>query len=321
MSKILIIKLGALGDVIMATPIIKQIQQQHDRDELYLLTTPSFLNLFKNWKGLKTVAFPRHGLLSIPRSVSWIRQHKFDVLYDIQSNDRTSIISALSGIHKRVGNHPRFPYHLHPPEPYVGQCHAFERLNQILLSANITPAPQTPWLPKDKQEESFVESWLKQRGLLNKQLVLLHAGSSKKHPDKRWPCFGELAKVLERNSYMVLWIGGDDDLEINRKLATQAGYDASNAFNILQLIELGRLASFAITNDSAPMHVLSCSMIPIYGLFGPTNWRRAHALGQQHRVITPATDIISQDNAFTPRPLDTLSIDNVLERLRKDGLI
>jgi hypothetical protein len=62
-------------------------------------------------------------------------------------------------------------------------------------------------------------------------------------------------------------------------------------------------------------------MIPVYGLFGPTNWRRTHALGQQHRVITPATDIISQDNTFTPRPLDTLSIDNVLERLGKDGLI
>jgi len=321
MSRILIIKLGALGDVIMATPIIKQIQHHHDRDELSLLTSPPFINLFKNWKGLNVAAFPRQGLLSIPRSVSWIRQQKFDVLYDIQSNDRTSIISALSGIRKRVGNHPRFPYHIHPPEPYVGQCHAFERLNQILLGANITPAPQTPWLPKDKQGESFVKSWLKEKGLFNEQLVLLHAGSSKKHPDKRWPHFGELAEILEKYSYQVLWIGGNDDLEINCKLATQAGFDASKIFDVLQLIELGKLASFAVTNDSAPMHILSCSMIPVYGLFGPTNWRRAHALGQQHRVITPAANIISQDNVFTPRPLDALSIDKVLEKLKDDGLI
>ena len=98
-------------------------------------------------------------------------------------------------------------------------------------------------------------------------------------------------------------------------------FDASNAFDILQLVELGRLASFAITNDSAPMHILSCSMIPVYGLFGPTNWRRTHALGQQHRVITPSIDIISQNNIFKPQSLATLSIHHVLERLKDDGLI
>jgi len=321
MSRVLIIKLGALGDVIMATPAIKQIQRHHRTDEIWLLTSTPFLILFKNWEGLDVVAFPRQGILSIPRSVCWIRQHKFDVLYDLQSNDRTSIISALSGIPKRIGNHPRFPYHCHPPEPYTGQCHSSERINQVLLSASIDPAPLSPWLPKDEQGKAIVKSWLKKKGFLNKKLVLLHAGSSKKHPDKRWPHFGELAKILEEHSCQVLWIGGDDDLEINHKLATQAGFDASNAFDILQLVELGRLASFAVTNDSAPMHILSCSMIPVYGLFGPTDWRRTHALGQQHRVITPATDIISQDNAFTPRPLDTLSIDNVLERLGQDGLI
>jgi len=321
MSRVLIIKLGALGDIIMATPIIKQIQQQHDCDELWLLTTPLFFNMFKNWKGLDVVAFPRQGLFSIPRSVRWIRQHKFDVLYDIQSNDRTSIISALSGIPKRIGNHPRFPYHHHPPEPYVGQCHAFERLNQILVSANITPAPQSPWLPKDKQGASFVKSWLYEKGLLDKQLVLLHAGSSKTHCHKRWPHFGELASVLEKHSYKVLWIGGEDDQKINRELAMEAGFDTSKVFDILQLIELGRLSSFAITNDSAPMHIFSCSKIPIYGLFGPTNWCRAHALGQQHRVITPTADINSQNNAFKPQALDTLSVQKVLEKLKYDGLI
>ena len=321
MSRVLIIKLGALGDVIMATPAIKQIQRHHHADEIWLLTSTPFFNLFKNWEGLDVVAFPRQGIFSIPQSVLWIRQHKFDILYDLQSNDRTSIISALSGIPNRIGNHPRFPYHCHPPEPYTGQCHSSERINQVLLSADIEPAPLAPWLPKDKQGEDVVRSWLDKKGLLNKKLVLLHAGSSVKHPGKRWPYFGELAKVLEIHSYAVLWIGGKDDMEINRKLATQAGLDASNAFDILQLVELGRLASFAVTNDSAPMHILSCSMIPVYGLFGPTNWRRTHALGQQHRVITPATDIISQDNAFSPRPLDTLSIDNVLERLKNDGFI
>ncbi len=52
MSKVLIIKLGALGDVIMATPAIKQIQRHHHADEIWLLTSTPFFILFKNWEGL-----------------------------------------------------------------------------------------------------------------------------------------------------------------------------------------------------------------------------------------------------------------------------
>ncbi len=310
MSKILIIKLGALGDIIMATPIIKQIQHHHCHDKLWLLTTPFFFNLFKNWGGLDVFALSRQGIFSIPRSLHWIRQHKFDVLYDIQSNDRTSILSAFSGIPRRVGNHPRFPYHIHPAEPHVGQCHAFERYNQILASANIPPAPQRPWLPKDKHAASFVKSWLNKNNFFGKKLVLLHAGSSARHPEKRWPHFGELAKALERQSYKILWIGGKDDIETNRKLSTQIGFDASNAFEILQLAELGKQACFAVTNDSAPMHILSCSMIPVYGLFGSINWRRAHALAQERCVI-------SMDS--TAPSISNIQVDDVLQRLRHDG--
>ncbi len=321
--KILIIKLGALGDMIMASPIIRRIQQHHENDSIHLLTTPAFAGLFKDWHGLQIQAFPRKGPGSLWQSLRWLRKQRFDRLYDLQSNDRSGLLCAVSGVPARAGNHPRFPYHLHPHEPYVGQCHAYERLQQILISAGIEPSHEPPQLPVTQEESQHIKKWLDDTELASSRFVLLHAGASLKHATKRWPYFLDLALALQSKGFQIIWIGANDDTEVNRALAAKAGIDATALFDVTELAELGKHACFAVTNDSAPMHILSCSGIPVFGLFGPTNWRRTHALGQRHRVITPTSvaDINSQKNVFKPQALDELSVRQVLERLNHDGLI
>ncbi|MBI4005557.1 MAG: glycosyltransferase family 9 protein, partial [Gammaproteobacteria bacterium] len=89
MEKILIIKLGALGDVVMATSLIQQIQKHHSLEQSWLLTATPFDRLFENWKDLKTLSFNRKGFKDNLRILVWIRKQKFGRLYDLQSNDRT----------------------------------------------------------------------------------------------------------------------------------------------------------------------------------------------------------------------------------------
>jgi len=117
--------------------------------------------------------------------------------------------------------------------------------------------------------------------------VLMHAGSSQRWPSKRWEeaHWLDLATQLEARGFPVIWIGGEDDRELNRRLAKKTGVDASDAFSCAELITLGRQAAFAISNDSGPMHLLSMSGIPVYAFFGPTDWQRSHAIGQQGHVL------------------------------------
>ena len=91
---------------------------------------------------------------------------------------------------------------------------------------------------------------------------------------------------MAASGYNIVWLGSDDDAAINALLSKARGIDATNAFTIFELIELGRHALLAITNDSGPMHVLACAGLPVYAFFGPTNWRRNHAIGQQDCVIS-----------------------------------
>lgn len=306
--KTLVIKFGALGDIILATPLLRCVLEDRQGDAVTLLTSPAFAPLFQDWPGLEVKALPRHGLAAFWRTLCWIRSQGFARLIDLQSNDRSGLLCALSGIPERIGNHPRFPYHRHPPDRYTGQCHAYDRLNQVLQAGDMGPAAGPPELPAPPPVQAQVRDWLASHKLSPGAYVLLHAGSSRRHAKKRWPFYGELGEALYAHGLTPVWIGGKEDRGLNHSLAQHRGLDATGLFSILELAEVGRHAAFAVTNDSAPMHILACSGIPVYGLFGPTNWRRTHALGQgQHVIAAPDGN------------LARLSADKVLARLQADG--
>lgn len=318
--KVLIIKLGALGDIITSTAIINQISLHHEKDEVILLTSHSFKNLFTDFTKINVKSFNRKGLFNTIKTISWIRKQKFDRIYDLQSNDRTTIYCALSGCAFCAGNHPRYPYKAHPESKYQGECHSFDRLNQILESVNIKKAEPLPFLPVPDYTVQEISKWLTRREVTGKPYVLFHAGSSPMHKNKRWPHFLKIAEIL-KSTYTIIWIGGEDDKEINAQLSSHTGIDATNAFNILGLVELGKRAKFAVTNDSAPMHILSCSGIPVFGLFGPTYARRTHALGQLQNVIIANDTLARDDHDFVPQDISNISVDMVLEKLGDQNLI
>ena len=316
MAEILVIKLGALGDIIMATSLLEPIIGHHANDRTVLLTTPEHEDLFAGWQGLETKSLPRKGAGSFIRMLKWIRKRGFGRVYDLQSSDRTGLLCALSGIPERVGNHPRFPYTHHPPERWRGQCHIHERSLQILSAAGISAAVQPPVLPATAKIRRRIAEWLRDRKMQEERFVLLHAGASRKHPEKRWSGFAALAESLAEAGLATVWIGTAEDAELNRLLAGQTGIDATGEFSVLELAEMGRHAAFAVTNDSGPMHILSASGIPVYGLFGPTNWQRNHAIGQQNNVIAAGGN-----GKFTAMDIDKLSVTTVLEKLKRDQRI
>ena len=314
---ILIIKLGALGDAVMATGLVERILRHHAPRRCVLLTSPSYEELFASRAGLELKTFDRSSLRSTLATVQWIRRQRFGRVYDLQSNDRTGVMCGLSGIPERVGNHPRFPYNLRPQSHYTGQCHIHDRMLEVLEAAGISTDKVVPCLYPSTADREKVDAWLQEHDLADRKLVIMHAGASARRPEKRWPYFRELAVFLAQRGFLTLWAGGEEDRHTNADLARVTGVDASAAFSFLQLPALTAHAQFAVTNDSGPMHLLACGSIPVYGLFGPSDWRRNHAVGQRERVLSLNRD----EPVFRTTRLAELKPGQALRQLEQNGVL
>jgi lipopolysaccharide heptosyltransferase II len=324
-NRILIIKLGALGDVVLATPHIRAVVEAYPEAEVALLTSPACAALVQGLPGLEVVAFKRRGFAEMGRVLAWLRQRRFAVVFDLQGSLRSRLMTWCSGARQRIGRRPGFAY-THAPAPGADAVHAFDALNRLLAAAGIESAPPKAWMRVTDAAEDKVADWLERKGLAQKRRVVMHAGSSERWISKRWEeaHFASLAAALAQRGYAVIWIGANEDRDVNRHLARQVGEDATGAFSLMELAALGRRAEFAVVNDSAPMHILSASPLPVYALFGPTDWRRSHGLGQAERVLLNPVACSPCHRPVCPpgldhRCLDELSPGQVLSRLAADG--
>lgn len=308
-DKVLIIKLGALGDIVMSTPLICAIRRQHLRSQMVILTAVQFGYIFENFAGISLKTFNRHSLYQTLEIAKWIRSNNFTHIYDLQSSRRTSILTLMSGAPVRAGNHNSLSYTHFPAVPWKGQQHIFDRMCLLLKTCDINVHERRPILKASKVIEKKISSWLESRSLHDSSYVIMHAGSSPLKPEKRWPYFSALALYFQSKDINTVWVGAIDDESLNLALSEVTGVNASMDFNIFELAELGRRARFAVTNDSGPMHILAAANIPIFGIFGPTDWSRNHALGQEDNVIAT---IFTKPNETS---LAELSVETVIEAI------
>ena len=318
---VLVIKQGALGDVIMATALIDAIVRGHPESSVCLLTTPPFAGLFAAWPGLEVVSFPRKGWRAVASTLRWMRARRFRRVYDLQGNDRTALLCALSGIPERVGSHTHFPYNLHPATRWDAQSHVFLRLNAVLDAAGIAPAAPRPRLPCAAAARDEVEAFMQTHALPRGGFVVMHAGASRTRQDKCWPGFEALAQTLQAAGLAIVWLGGSDDRERNAALAAKLGIDATDCFSIPQLAALASHARFAVTNDSGPMHACAAAGVPVFALFGPSDWRRNHALGQGENVIAGVELLPDLYGLRTSDCLARITPEHVLTMIRARGLL
>ena len=323
---ILVIKLGALGDVVLSLPQMMKLVEVYAHDHVTLLTAPDFAELVAGLP-LQVVTFRRKGLVEMLRVVRWLLGQQFDVVYDLQGSLRSRVMTLLTQADKRVGRRPGIAYTHTPVVPATG-LHAFDRFNAVLVAGGVEAAVPRLQLPVSASVTSRVATWLQQQGLAGEKLVLVHAGSSRGWPAKRWheEYFRLLAGSLEAAGLAVVWIGGEDERSLNARLAAQVGVDATAVFGLAELLALAEHAVFVVTNDSGPMHVLSAAALPVYAFFGPTDWRRSHALGQAGRVLFNKVPCSPCHLPVCPPErghacMQDITPETVLARLEADGLL
>lgn len=266
-GRILVIKLGALGDMVLALGPFGAIRRSHDRAHITLLTTEPYAGLAEAsgyfdtvWTDSRPSMWNVPGWLALRRR---LRQGAFDRVYDLQTSDRSGWYFRIMG----PGGRPEWsgiaPGCSHPhANPERDFMHSIERQNEQLARAGITDVPDADvsWLDADIS-----------RFDLPHRFVLLAPGGAPHRPEKRWPVahFSVLAHVLSEQGETPVLIGGAEE----RALADTICARTPNAVNLAgetgldDIAALARAASGAVGNDTGPMHLIAATGCPSVVLF------------------------------------------------------
>jgi ADP-heptose:LPS heptosyltransferase len=297
-EKILVIKLSALGDVILALGPMAAIRKAHPDAHITLLTMKPFVDIAQRSRYFDAIETesraPFWNLAEGLRIFRFLNRGQFTRVYDLQMNDRTSLYYRLflrkpewSGILKGAS---------HSYDDLGARAlHAFERHKAVLARAGVAvEAPDLSWMTSDVSLFG-----------LKSPYVLLVPGSAPAHPHKRWPAlnYGALALRLMRDGYDVAVLGTASERDvIDRVVKSCPGCrDLSGKTSLYDIATLARGAAAAVGNDTGPMHLIGLVGCPAVSLFsGATDPARSAPVG---RAVT----VIQSD------PIDGISVDDVIK--------
>ncbi|MDW3205207.1 MAG: glycosyltransferase family 9 protein [Alphaproteobacteria bacterium] len=264
LKRVLIIKLGALGDFVQAMGPFQAIRKALPAAEITLLTTRPFAGLAEKSGWFDTVWIddrPR-GPLGYLALRSRLRGGRFDMVFDLQTSDRSGFYwwllwpdrPCLSGI---------APGASHPHDnPARNGMHTLERQREQLAMAGIreVPMPDVGWMNADLS------------GLnLPGRIGLLVPGGAPHRPEKRWPAdrFAALAARWVAEGLTPVLIGTAADAEWTSAIAAACpdALDLTGRTDLFQLASLARRAEIAVGNDTGPMHlaaVAGCRCVVLY---------------------------------------------------------
>jgi len=326
-KRVLVIKLSALGDFMLALGAIKAVREAHPAAQVTLLTTPPFKNFAEKCPFIDVVETDGRpdGVRATRELITRIRKQKFDIIYDFQTSGRTAnYFKALNMPGRKPplwsGHAPNSAF-MHD-NPDRASMHSIDRLAEQLEIAGVGPEGGYPAGHIPMPDFSWIPLALNNRPSLtpayfgvNGDFALIIPGASEKHPEKRWKPenFANIARRTADAGLTPVLLGAKAEGQIAtaiQKLEPRISNLVTRT-DFFQIATLASEAKFVVGNDTGPMHMATLAGAPGVALF--------------------ATNVSDPDQAAPrgPKPvivvhgptLETVAPDDVWQAVRALGVL
>lgn len=333
--RILVIKLRATGDVVLATPVIENLKRRFPRARLSFLTEEASSDVLR-WNPFldELIVLPLQRWSSAGIRGSWreqarfyrnLRRRRFDLVFDLFGNPRSALLTWLTGSADRVGYAFRVRRHAYTtvvtPSGQPGHEVLFHL--EALAAMDIAVDADRPHVAIPGTADEKADAWLREHVPNGRTVIGLNPGGG--WAIKRWPpeYFGRLADALIDEygaNVLVLWGPGEEGL-----VARVAGAMRNRPLVLpaAALAELGaylKRCGLLVSNDSAPMHMAAALGVPTVGIFGPTDPRAQGPWGDGHGVVRKeSVDCLGCNRITCPIGnicMTTLEPGDLLEKIR-----
>jgi heptosyltransferase I len=340
--RLLVVRLGAMGDILHALPAVTALRQVHPAWQIGWVVEPRWQALLAAPRAaVRGPAMPvvdrlhfaamrdwkRHPLTA--KTVAEIRslRHEmrdagYDAVLDLQGAIRSAATARLAGSCRVIGEaRPReWPAHwLFTERIHTHGAHVIEQ--DIELASAIAGddlALTDPALPVDADAERWCDVQITPgaNGSARRPLALLIPGAG--WGAKRWPPdrYAIVAQGLAERGFRVLVNAAPGEESLAAPIVTTGGATAVNA-TLAQLVALTRRIALCVAGDTGPLHLACALGRPVVGIYGPTDPSRNGPYGTRNgkgaRVLRSAGSRRDHSRRSDPDPgLLTITPQDVL---------
>lgn len=296
---ILVIKIGALGDVILAVPSLRAVREKFPKANIKVLVDINNMEVFANSPFVDEVIVcdfkgRDRGPAGILRVARKLRAENFDMSIDFQNNKKSHMLAFLSCAPKRYGyDNGKLSFLLNRKIKDPGfPVDPVEHQSKVLNLLGIYKIDKKPKLWPSKEDEIWADDFLGSHWLKERQkIIALNIGASSGWATKLWPpeYFAEVCNRLAANfGIRIIVIGLERERPLVNSFLKRAKckpIDAIGKTNIPRLASLIKKCNLLLSSDSAPLHVAASVGTPFIALFGPTDPRRHLAPADRNCVI------------------------------------
>jgi len=308
MSNILIIKHGSLGDIAQACGAIQDIFGNHKNDQIHLLTTKPYFELFKKNPFISNVILDkrlsRFNLIYLYQLTRILKNFNFKKVYDLQNSSRTTfyknILFSKANFNTWSSSETTLPSNTSKEK--FDKKPVLDRFDHQLKTSGIkteqTMKPNFSWAITNIDN-------IKQQFNLDKYIVLFPFCSAHLI-HKKWPHYNELIELI-KNKYgeqiKVVVAPGPSEIDDAKNINAVSILDKDKALDISQLTSLIKESSFVVANDTGPAHISAHLSVKGLTLFGK------HTTAYKVSIERENFKAIQVDD------LDKLSASKVLEKI------
>jgi heptosyltransferase I len=295
--RVLIIRLGAFGDILHTLPLAADLVAAghqvswlaEDRWSVVLAGSPVVGRIHQlPRKKLKTAPL-RERLREIGRLARELRTAGYDAVIDAQGLAKSALAAYAAAAPLTVGHarpRAREGAQLVLDRTFASPAiHVIDQQRDLGRLLGLIPAG--PWrfpLPAWSAEQAWATGWLALTGLIRPWALNVGAGwPTKIWPEERQTGFLAALKAMGR-PVVVLW-GSPAERTVAERIIAQAGYGhLAPPTTIPQLAALISRVGVLVSGDTGPLHLALALGTPAVGLFGPVPAERNGPQGAAYRT-------------------------------------
>ncbi len=276
-KKILIVRTDRIGDVILSTPVIKNLRLAYPDAHIAFMLRPYTKEIVESNPYLNEIIVydknnKHKSIFSSINFCFFLRKKKFDIAFILNPSSRANLITFFAGIPTRVGLNRkmgRFLSHKIEDTKHEGKKHELEYTLDILRATGISATDRQTYFPLKKSSEQKIEALLKNAGIENRGFLVMHPWAS--CISKRWPkeYFVELIGLLKQKTSLKIIIIDEQKRDFLENLRRENEIiDLSETLSLSDTASLLKQAKLFISNDSGPVHIAASLDIPVISIFG-----------------------------------------------------